>query len=40
MADMIEDPADRASITQLEKQEKEHAAHLYRVRERITDSRK
>ena len=40
MADMIEDPADRASITQLKKQEKEHAAHLYRVRERITDSRK
>lgn len=35
MADMIEDPDDRASVTELEKQEKEHAAYLYRMRERI-----
>ncbi len=35
MADMIENPDDSASVTELEKQEKEHAAYLYRVRERI-----
>jgi len=35
MADIIEDPDDRASVTELEKQEKEHAAFLYRMRERI-----
>jgi rubrerythrin len=40
MADMIENPDDSASITELEKQEKEHAAYLFRVRERITDSKK
>jgi len=36
MADMIENPEDSASVTELEKQEKEHAAFLYRMRERIT----
>jgi rubrerythrin len=35
MADMIENPEDSASVTELEKQEKEHAAYLYRMRERI-----
>jgi len=35
MADIIEDPDDRASVKELEKQEKEHAAFLYRMRERI-----
>ena len=35
MADMIEIPEDSASVKELEKQEKEHAAYLYRVRERI-----
>jgi len=35
MAGMIESPEDRASVTELEKQEKEHIAYLYRVRERI-----
>ena len=38
MADMIENPDDRASVTELEKQEKEHAAYLYRMRERIEGS--
>lgn len=37
MAQMIEDPDDRASVAELEKQEKEHAAYLYRVRKRLTD---
>jgi len=36
MAGMIENPEDSASVTELENQEKEHAAYLYRVRERIT----
>jgi rubrerythrin len=39
MADMIENPADSASVTELEKQEKEHAAYLYRVRERIVGNK-
>jgi len=38
MADMIENPDDSASVKALEKQEKEHAAYLYRVRERIEGS--
>ena len=38
LADMIENREDSASVTELEKQEKEHAAYLYRVRERITGS--
>jgi len=40
MAGMIESPEDRASVTELEKQEKEHAAYLFRMRERITGSTK
>jgi hypothetical protein len=38
MAEMIENPDDSASVKELEKQEKEHAAYLYRVRERLSDS--
>lgn len=40
MAAMIEDPEDSASVAELEKQEKEHAAQLYRMKEKITDSNK
>ena len=40
MTDLIENPDDSASVTELEKQEKEHAAYLYRVRERIKNSGK
>ena len=39
IADMIENPDDSASVSELEKQEKEHAAYLYRVRERIEGSK-
>jgi rubrerythrin len=37
MADMIENPEDRASVVELQKQEKEHAAYLYRMRERLSN---
>ena len=40
IAGMIENPGDSASVLELEKQEKEHAAYLYRMRKRLTDSRK
>ena len=36
MVGMIENPDDSASVAELENQEKEHAAYLYRMRERIT----
>jgi rubrerythrin len=39
MADMIENPEDSASVVELQKQEKEHAAYLYRMRERLVGSR-
>ncbi|UCG37843.1 MAG: ferritin family protein [bacterium] len=35
MADRIEDPSDRAAVGELVKQEKGHAAQLYRMRERM-----
>ena len=35
---MIEDPEDSASVAELEKQEKEHAAYLYGMREKLSDS--
>ncbi len=35
MADVIEDPEDRASVQELEHQEKEHASMLYRVRQKM-----
>jgi len=38
MAGLIESPDDRASVSELEKQEKKHAAYLYRMRERIIGS--
>jgi rubrerythrin len=38
MADMIENPEDSASVVELQNQEKEHAAFLYRMRERIEGS--
>ena len=38
MAGMIEDPEDSASVAELEKQEKEHAARLYRMREKLEES--
>lgn len=38
MADMIENPDDRASVLELERQEKEHAANLYKMRETLSDS--
>ena len=38
MTDLIENPDDSASVMELEKQEKEHAAYLYRMRERIEGS--
>lgn len=38
MADMIEDPDDRASVLELERQEKRHAANLYQMREKLSDS--
>jgi rubrerythrin len=33
MSEIIEDPADSDSVRELEKQEKGHAAHLYKIRE-------
>jgi len=36
MAELIEDPADSDSVRELEKQERSHAAHLFKVRERLT----
>lgn len=36
MGGMIEDPEDRASVQELEKQEKGHAAYLYKMREKIS----
>jgi rubrerythrin len=36
MADLIEDPADKASVEELQKQEKAHAANLYRIRNKLT----
>ena len=38
MAGLIESPDDRASISELERQEKEHAAYLYRMREELSGS--
>lgn len=35
MADVIEDPEDRTSVQELERQEKEHATQLYRVRQEM-----
>jgi rubrerythrin len=35
MADMIENPDDRASVLELERQEKGHAAYLFRTREKL-----
>lgn len=38
MADLIESPDDRASVSELEKQEKGHAAHLYKMREKLSEN--
>jgi rubrerythrin len=38
MSELIEDPADSASVRELEKQEKSHAAYLYKIREQLLES--
>ena len=35
MAGLIEDPDDRASVAEMERQEKGHAAYLYKMREKL-----
>ncbi|MDF1526162.1 MAG: ferritin family protein [bacterium] len=37
MADMVDNPEDRASVSELEKQEKGHAAYLYKMREQLSN---
>ncbi len=37
MAGLIEDPGDRASVEEMERQEKEHAATLLRMRKELED---
>lgn len=36
MAEVIEDPEDRESVRELERQEKEHAAQLLKIRQKLT----
>lgn len=38
MARIIEDPEDRASVEELERQERGHAARLYKIREKMTEA--
>ena len=39
MADMIENPGDRSAVHELEKQEKEHAVYLSRMREKLAENK-
>jgi rubrerythrin len=38
MAEIIEDPADSESVRELERQEKGHAANLYKIRKQLLES--
>jgi rubrerythrin len=39
MAEMIENPEDSASVLELERQEKEHAADLFKMREKLEENK-